>query len=143
MKREIKFRGRRTDNGEWVYGYYFKDMAEGRTYHVIGETPLLAHEIDPETVGQFTGLHDKDGKEIYEGDILVKHEIDYEKFKELGYRGEYPVKKENKDIATMDRFPLYWLENESFGYEGEDLEDAENWEIIDNIHDNHKLLNTK
>ena len=39
------------------------------------------------------------------------------------------------DIATMDRFPMFWLENESFGYEGEDLEDCSDWKIIGNIYE--------
>lgn len=73
MKREIKFRGRRIDNGEWVYGYlvvdpkgqckiYWKPFqaATSNTYHII----------DPETVGQYTGLKDKNGVEVYENDSV-------------------------------------------------------------------------
>ena len=75
--RTIKFRGLRTDGKGWVYGYYFK---AGRTQqHAIrvsesgGVLVDQVFEVKPETVGQFTGLTDRDGKEIWEGDLVRYH----------------------------------------------------------------------
>ena len=72
--REILFRGKRLADGKWIYGYYFEqDMADGmRSYIRTLQADRFGTDfaVDPATVGQYTGLQDKNGNKIFEGDIV-------------------------------------------------------------------------
>jgi uncharacterized phage protein (TIGR01671 family) len=181
MKREIKFRGKRTDTGEWIYGYYA--VLGGKYYIYTGEKGLFqaspvhsimyeeykAIAVIPETVGQFTGLTDKNGKEIYEDDIFkitIYPRIYFNVYNEDGEKtGEdYTVHE-----GVLIRFQVVWNKKHCCfdaviihvnptgiifggGYGRKEIivgdkYDLESYfneyskeEIIGNIHDNQELL---
>ncbi len=134
MNREILFRGKRTDNGEWIEGYY---VPLGDKYHYIltgkltitNNFPEFEHFIViPETRGQYTGLTDKNGVKIFEGDIVS-----------LVCDGNVYIFVVIWDPDELDFKATNGKQN--YGPGGyEYLPCCEEIEVIGNIHDNPELL---
>ena len=127
--REIKFRGRRIDNSEWVYGDLWQ--YQGRTWMVpVIDGEAQRFEVDPETVGQYTELKDRNGKDIYEGDI-VEH-----KSKSINYSDSFIVA--NCEVFRNVR-GTYRIRGKQI-YETDLYIERKAVEVIGNIFDHPHLL---
>ena len=145
--REIKFRGRKS-NGEWIYGDYHKRA--GGVHCIIkmepdenGKVVYTVHQAVPDTIGQFTGLRDKNGKEIYEGDILRGFEYPFYDAQEDAYNYYAIVDWDDEEAqfyAYHDLARGAQVRGVSCGV-GVDMKDLREMEVIGNIHDNPELLN--
>lgn len=121
MSRKIKFRGKRNKNGEWVFGYYVEDFLSPKDAVIVNTEGEKWFFVNPESVGQFTGLHDKNGKEIYEGDVVKAW-----KHNETSFVHE-----------IKHRDGIFWFGNWNWS---EFQNVFRNIEVIGNIHDNPELL---
>lgn len=132
--REVLFRGKRLDNGEWVEGSLF--VGDNGECEICYGTPRvrITYHVDPATVGQYTGLKDKNGKRIFEGDVV------YSIYSKKNYPvlfGEFGYINENGD----EEGACGWYNEEiGYGYKTA-FADAEEWAlIVGTIHDNPELL---
>lgn len=140
--REILFRGKRKDNGEWVYGGYARLSNHACFSHNlkythfimkdesidIGIGALVDYEVIPETVGQFTGLTDKNGTKIFEGDICRNTKTgEVVSVKWHGTFAGFVWSRRRNDNGNLFDF-------------GELFRAHDKYEVIGNIHDNEELL---
>lgn len=144
--REILFRGKRKDNGEWVYGYYatqsnhacFQSELKYTSFILKDEFidwglgGLAEYEVIPESVGQFTGLTDKNGNKIFEGDIV----------KEWSSHWKTPSKTEINIYSVVCEYlgSLHLIRKTAWGENSTPLYRRSIVEVIGNIYDNPELL---
>lgn len=130
--REILFKGKRIDNREWVYGYLGEKYTRaGDEWELLGfaiqppQSQNTAYLVDPNTIGQYTGIKDKNGKKIFEGDIVRAHyDGEYERiYQVMFYNGGYKLK--SKDCYTVYDYSIH--------------DEHPDFEVIGNIYDNPEL----
>ena len=155
---EYKFRGKGIASNEWYYGDLIID--EGRYYICLqvndhikrDDYEVYMIEVIPETIGQYTGLHDKNGKEVFEGDVVEY----YDKYKYIVCFGKYNKNPKNcakaivigfylKEIKTGEIEELYIINNVIVKFpahcaESEQGIECFKLEVIGNIYDNPELL---
>lgn len=164
LENRYLFRGKRINNGEWVEGGFTLDAIDNPriTTKTKDKMGLIFHEVTPESVGQFTGMVDKKGVKIFEGDILSIKEYDNKSFDD-----DYILNNDEIDLFSLDdlRGDIMDLYISDISYnEGTFLYKSKNkgyydsficglfgdmrlsqpifdTEVIGNIHDNPELLN--
>ena len=117
--REIKFRGKRKDNKKWLYGFLTKE----KNKYYITEDSTDFYQIDENTIGQFTGLKDKNGIEIYEGDILKVY-FDVSKIDDYIFLSLSEEEKEKGYFLKKVEIPEFYREPLS-----------DNFEVIGNVYE--------
>lgn len=129
--RTIKFRAKDIENGQpWRYGSLVTNLDSVTIISFDGGGEEHSYDVDPDTVGQFIGLKDKNGRGIYEGDIV---QIRY-------------ITKDGKCVVFPNKYSIIWIDKETaFSlYDGfsncGSIVDSTKVEVIGNIHDNPELL---
>ena len=134
MSREIIFRGKRLDNNEWLYGDLMHDNQGGcYVYPIDAKNLYVENKVNPDTVGQFTGLVDKNGAKIFEGDIVRIYDSDYKEYIDQQVKFSHGV-------FGVDNWTKKTLTTLSF-FMGCDSEYSV--EVIGNIYENLDLLSSK
>lgn len=142
--RDILFRGKRVDNGEWIDGCLIWTLERDR-YFIREQDFGVEVEVIPETVGQFTGLTDKNGKKIFDGDLIKVNEIhehwNQDIFQLRFFKGMWTLWADGIDSRYVS-FGFFFhraVQNNKFHSDCMCV-NGSLFEIIGNIHDNPELI---
>lgn len=142
MNREILFRAKKVDGGEWVYGYIVKKHGLYFLYDIKNSDTCRQNNylVEEDTICQYTGLTDKNGKQIFEGDILRGFQYPFCHDGEYNYYAEI-IFADCSFMTYTHKNPLSCVRGISDGNtELMECWVSEDWEVIGNIYDNPELL---
>ena len=124
--RKILFRGKRIDNGEWIEGYLFGHWGNAYICWGMENRNIKKEKVDGVSVGQYTGLKDKNGTKIFEGDILERG----------GFWGWYVAYED----GGFRKIPINTVQRINWEHSLLEQDTVYYWEIIGNMTDNPELV---
>ena len=125
MNREIEFRGKRFDNGQWAYGNLIIDDSGNSEIIDYENNREIRYDVRGETIGQFTGKYDKNKRKVYEGDIVLQQ----------GYNG-----RKEKMVVRFENGAFIVGYHSGSSTRKKPMLISDKCEVIGNIHDNPELL---
>lgn len=125
MNREIEFRGKRFDNGQWAYGNLIIDDSGNSEIIDYENNREIRYDVRGETIGQFTGKYDKNQRKVYEGDIVLQQ----------GYNG-----RKEKMVVRFENGAFIVGYHSGSSTRKKPMLISDKCEVIWNIHDNPELL---
>ena len=149
-----KFKAKRLDNGQWVYGNYFKTpltdensgcpmeagwffLSDGKTRHCISDENGVTYVINIKTLCQFTDKYDKNSKEIYKNDIVYAHMNNRYYLVSHGLYSNMEIDRDGENPDCYGWF-IKWKDEDLYG---ESLEGSDKWlSVVGNNYDNPEIL---
>ena len=145
MNREIRFRGKRVDNRKWIMGHYVEwiDTRGNMNYQIVS-TSGYHNDVMPETVGMFSGLYDRTGKEIYDGDVVRVYPLGYNPDAIENSQGYAPYLSKVEWVLYPDKLSETCYEKGHGFLEWRCVPFTHSYqfmEVVGNVYENKELIN--